>query len=572
MTSAIVSGLQVGAAHAISELGEIAGTLETVFLDAGNGLAEAVECWRSISTSFTALAGQFDREDIQRCIDELGATLAVAAALGGAGGGGAKTLLMELAEGLGAMRARLERLSRTVAEVKLVALNAKVEAAHLDGRSTDFSVFTREIDRLAASATAELAMLEGELRQLADETAGAHREQASFNDNHGSELLTVSRRLDDDLKTLARQRRQVADAATSIGERSRQAGDRVAQAVLALQIGDITRQRTEHVAEALGLMAGLQSGGDGLDADDIGQASALVATLQSRQLEQTAGDMEREVGQVTTTLTAMAGEMDAIARLGNESFGSEGGSSFLESLGREIAHIQTLLEGYATAFSRTEAIMASVAQATAAMVAHVEAIHSIEADLKIMALNASFKCSRLGDQGRTLSVVAQSLRHLATRTVEDAAVLMSGLQSAMATARSLAQGGQDQGGGAITSAITSLREAAALLTTIGAEQSAALELLHTDSRRAQQLLTAVADGIAGSRDFVRRLRSVAGDLTSASEDTVIDPDRVEQLKDLVLTRLAGNYTMASERTLHDLFGGGEEAAAGTADNIDDLFF
>lgn len=570
MTSAITSGLQVGAAHAISELGEVAGTLETVFLDAGNGLAEAVECWRSISTSFTALAGQFDREDIQRCIDELGATLAVAAALGGAGGGGAKTLLMELAEGLGAMRARLERLNRTVAEVKLVALNAKVEAAHLDGRSTDFYVFTREIDRLAASATAELAMLEGELRQLADETAGAHREQANFNDNHGSELLTVSRRLDDDLKTLARQRRQVADAATSIGERSRQAGDRVAQAVLALQIGDITRQRTEHVAEALGLMAGLQSGGDGLDADDIGQASALVATLQSRQLEQTASDMEREAGQVTTTLTAMAGEMDAIARLGNESFGSEGGSSFLESLGREIAHIQTLLEGYAAAFSRTEAIMTSVAQATAAMVAHVEAIHSIEADLKIMALNASFKCSRLGDQGRTLSVVAQSLRHLATRTVEDAAVLMSGLQSAMATARSLAQGGQDQGG--ITSAITSLREAARLLTAIGAEQSAALELLHTDSRRAQHLLTAVAEGIAGSRDFVRRLRAVAGDLTAASEDTAIDPDRVEQLKDLVLTRLAGNYTMASERTLHDLFGGGGEAETGTAENIDDLFF
>jgi hypothetical protein len=80
--------------------------------------------------------------------------------------------------------------------------------------------------------------------------------------------------------------------------------------------------------------------------------------------------------------------------------------------------------------------------------------------------------------------------------------------------------------------------------------------------------------IACSKEFVRRLRQVAATLGTAGESAVIAPDRIEQLKELVLTKLSGNYTMASERALHDLFGGGggEDSPADSVENVDDLFF
>lgn len=574
MTNALVTGFDRQTAHAFTELNDVAGTLETVFLEAGNGLGAAVGCWNTISETFAALAGQFDRADLHACIDDLGAALGVAAGLGGGGQGENQACLGDLEAALAAMRGRLERLNRTIAEVKLVALNAKVEAAHLDEHGTDFSVFTREIDRLAGDAAGELGALESELRHLAEQTTEARHAQSGFAERHGGELLTLTRRLDDSLRTLTQQRHQVAEAALSIGQRSRLAGDKVGQAVMSLQIGDITRQRTEHVAEAMGVLGGLCGTPTELALDDDAQAAALVASLQARQLEQTAADLRRQVEQVTVSLTELAGETEAITTLGRDSFGG-GDGSFLGDLGREIGQVERLLEDYAAAFDRTGAIMHSVSAAAAAMAVHVEAIHSIEADLKIMALNASFKCARLGDRGRTLSVVAQSLRQLANRTVEDAGTLMSGLHTARTRAESLASGQRGGDAAAIGQTVERLRAAAGLLAATGAEQATALTVLETDSRRAQGLLRDCRDGIAESDGFAHRLCQVAQELQRLAAAAPVDPARIEELKGLVLSRLAGNYTMASERALHDLFGGDashDQTHQEDAVDVDDLLF
>ncbi|MCR6630952.1 MAG: hypothetical protein NVV74_13395 [Magnetospirillum sp.] len=571
MTSASVAGLAT--AHAVAELDQVAGSIETVFLEAGERLGDAVTRWRAISASFASLAGQYEGEEMRRCVDGLRATLSMAGTLGSQAGGSAAGLLGELGGALKNMESRLNRLSKTVAEVKLVALNAKVEAAHLDAGRLDFTVFTREIDRLVANAAAELAVLAGELRSLAGETAAAHQAQAGFNDSHGSELQAVCRRLDEGLQQLAGQRQRSANAAALIGTRSSAAGDHIAEVVSALQIGDITRQRTEHVTQALELLADLAAHAPGLAPEDYRQAAALVSSLQATQLEQSAADLDHETAEVTANLAALAREAEEVARLGQDSFGGSGGASFLDGLAGEMARIQQLLERYAGALANTEAAMRSVTHATGAMVAHVEAVHSIEADLKIMALNASFKCSRLGPKGRTLSVVAQNLRQLATRTVEDAGALMDGLKAAMATAETLAHGQGD--GGEIATALASLREAAALLATNGADQDGALCGLEADSARAQALLNEAVGHITRADDFSRRLREAALRLRETAKEVEIDPERAEELKSLVLANLSGNYTMASERSLHDLFGGGANTAAAAEAapvDLDDILF
>ncbi|HTH16402.1 MAG TPA: methyl-accepting chemotaxis protein [Magnetospirillum sp.] len=572
MTNESPTGLET--TLAVAELDRVAGSIEAVFLDAGERLGQAVGCWRSIAQSFADLAQQYEGDDMRHCVDGLHAALAVAAGLGCQTGGSSATRLGGLAGALKDMSARLNRLTKTVGEVKLVGLNAKVEAAHLDAGSLDFSVFTREIDRLANDAAAELALLEGELRELAGQTDAAYKAQAGFSDGHGAELQSVCRRLDEGLALLASQRQRIAAAASLIGQRSRQAGDHVADLVSALQIGDITRQRTEHVSQALGLLGDLPNLAPTLSADEAAQAAALVVNLQSAQLDNSAHDLSREAAEVTRNMGALADEAEEVGQLGHSSFTGAHGTSFLEGLAAEMARTEALLQGYGTALANTETAMREVSKATESMVAHVEAVHSIEADLKIMGLNASFKCSRLGDRGRTLSVVAQTLRQLANRTVEDAGALMGGLKTAMGIAEDLADGQTASEG--IDGALANLRAAAAFMAANGASQEAALAGLEAESSRAQGLLREAADGIGITADFSRALREVAIRLRDTTARTAIDPERADELKCHVLANLTGNYTMASERALHDLFGGDEPAATASAEpatvDVDDLLF
>ncbi|HLO77703.1 MAG TPA: methyl-accepting chemotaxis protein [Magnetospirillum sp.] len=561
-----------GSQYAVNDLTEIAASIEGVFVQAGERLGDAVGRWRIVSSSFSTLAEQYDSDEMRRCVDELRSALSVVGSLGARDGRSTAGQLAELGCSLAAMRARLVRLRKTLGEVKLVALNAKVEAAHLDADRNEFSVFTGEIDRLVIDAESELTSLDGELQILASQTAAAHQAQAGFESGHGSELQAVCLQLDAGLRRLADQRRRISGAAGLIGQRSAQAADHVGELVLALQIGDITRQRAEHVGQALQLLDSLDATAPSLTAEDMRQAAALLTSLQAGQLEQAATDLDHEAAQVSSNLNALAREAQEVGRQGNESFSGVGGTSFLEALAAEIARIDTLFEGYSAALDGTRLAMRAVTTATASMVAHVEAIHSIEADLKIMGLNASLKCGRLGDRGRTLSVVAQNLRQLANRTVEDAGALMAGLNSITTTAQSLAHREDTDTG--TEDARTNLHRARTLLSANGANQKEALRILEEESAKVQSALNEAVANITGANELSRRMRTVANRLKEATKDVVVPPERIEHLKGLVLGNLTGNYTMASERALHDLFSGTASAAPSAAAEVavDDLLF
>lgn len=565
----IASPVGLVTAQATTELDHLAGSIETVFLESGERLGDAVGCWRAISSSFGSLAAQYECDDMRRCVEGLSRALNTAASLGTRTNEQAQGLLGDLGSALSAMQNRLNRLNKTIAEVKLVALNAKVEVAHLDVARADFSVFTGEIDRLAIDAAGELSALAKELRHLDMEMSMASSTQAGFSTRHGAELQSVCQRLSEGLALLSSQRQRIADAASQIGSRSNEAGDHIAEVVSALQIGDISRQRTEHVSQALTLLGDLATHSPGLSPEDALHARALVSTLQATQLDQTADSLDRDAGEVARNLSALAEEAVEVGRLGRESFAGANGTSFLENLGTEISRVQTLLEGYGEALTHTEATMRSVTLATKAMVSHVETIHSIEADLKVMALNASFKCARLGDKGRTLEVVAQNLRQLASRTVEDAEALMSGLGTATRTAESLTH---DQGETDIDKALDDLRQAAATLS--GTDNKTALSGLESDSVKAQTLLHEAAQRIGGAGEFSSRLRQIATRLRQSVADITIDPSRIDILEKQILANLTSNYTMASERSLHEMFSSGATAptAESDANDLDDILF
>lgn len=570
MKSLSLGGLET--ARSIKELEQAAAAIEPVFLDAGERLGQAVDRLHAVSSSFSLLAAQYDGGDMQECADNLHKVLSVASSLGSAAVHATSGQLERLSASLHAMSGRLARLGKTVGEVKLVALNAKVESAHLDTGKVDFSVFTREIDRLAADAAAELKQMDGALRGLAEQTTTAHRAQTAFSTSHGGELASVCDNLSRSLDLLAGQHRASASAAAQIGERSRKTGDRIGEIISSLQIGDITRQRTEHIAQALGLLPELPTLAPTLSAAELSHAAGLVASLQAGQLQQAAADLDTEAGRVAAHLGALASEAHDLSRLGHASFSSAEGNSLLDGLAAEMARTRTLMERYGEALSHTRTAMRAVSAAAEVMRTHVEAIHSIEADLKIMALNASFKCSRLGDKGRTLSVVAQSLRQLANRTVEDAAHLMEGLHAAAAIAETLSHDQTEIGD--IDGALANLQAVAAVLAANGASQDAALRGLDDNSAGAQTLLRNVAGRIAATASFSARLRAVATDLVKDADTADLAPGRAEELRTLVFANLAGNYTMASERALHDLFDGTDSAPAAEAApvDVDDLLF
>jgi hypothetical protein len=241
-------------------------------------------------------------------------------------------------------------------------------------------------------------------------------------------------------------------------------------------------------------------------------------------------------------------------------------------LAEQMQDAEALIRGYATARANTGNLVHAVSDRVSAMVSHVQAVHSIEIDLRIMGLNATLKCSRLGTGGRALSVIAQTLRAYAGSTVADAAELMAGLETIIAAARDLgAPADGDDGAAALDDLMAALSAAAGVLTNTGTDMANALMTLAGVMSDVTTRLGDSTQRLEQVNAITSALRGVAGRLTDAAGDVISD----DGLSDAVLAQLAERYTMARERETHySQTNGGSVPIQASVDafSVDDVLF
>jgi hypothetical protein len=412
--------------------------------------------------------------------------------------------------------------------------------------------------------------------------------QAGFARTHEATLRSAGQKLETSLAAVDARRVQAAAAAAQIGERSKRIGQGIGATVMALQIGDITRQRIEHVSEALAMMsAGWDEAGDAAcwsSALTGRQKTAVAATLcrmQSAQTVQAAEEFEGEVRRVVASLTQLAEEAAAIVRFGAETYGAtdpHGGGSFLEELQANLKLAGALMRDCQAARDQVDAVVTAVAASLGELLERLSSVRRIEVDMRLVGLNTALKCGRLGAKGRTLSVVAQELRGYANQTVQDADALMAALRDITAAAEAFDRGQQGQGADRIGAMEQEMALSLGAFEECGKRLSRALATLTRQGGDVSHSLEKIATGITAHNTVGNALKD-AGDRLGAM--VAGEPDGSDAA--LVQERLTffsnGRYTMASERDIHARFalGAGEAAARAPAaapaeSSLDDILF
>lgn len=548
-------------------------TIEPAFLEAGGHLAASVEQLGTLTGSFGTMAARLEADDTAAAMAALRDVSARIGALGDTTRSSDERLqaLQSLAAGMGA---RLAALRKTIGEVRVLAVNAKVEAAHVTALNVDFGVFTREIGRLASLAGESLGTLSDELAGLLASIGGARQDLAVFARDHRQSLASVGARLGNGLAAMAQRSASSAQAIRALADLSRRTAEEVAEVVVGLQVGDMTRQRGEHVVEALRTLLELMAAAD-MPADHRAMLAASVCRLQAAQADGAADDLRRETTRIRGNLEALSRDIaDLPARCAALYAGTAGSqSSFLSELSQELQEAHVLLHTYAEARAGVDTVVAGISTVVAGMVRHIEAIRDIEADMRVMGLNATFKCARLGYQGRALSVIAQELRQYSNRTAEDGTAIMESLRGLIAAAERM-DAEEHQGGSAADAMGAAMADAVRMMEGVGAELSRGLSSLSGGCGRATAALGRARSLLDSHPEFVATLGDAAAALGQAAGPDAPDPGMLESIRDEVLHVLGARYTMAAERKVHDLLGGAAPAEAATpavADADDFLF-
>ncbi|NVO12453.1 MAG: hypothetical protein HXX10_00285 [Rhodoplanes sp.] len=541
-------------------LGAAAGLAEETFLQTGVRLGSSVDLLEHLTSLFGSLQGELGGDAFHRATEDLSQVGAKATALGGARRDERASLdrLTRVSAGL---RRRIDEIAKEIRTIDVLTINARITASGIGAAGTEFLDYIGGIGRSLAITNTNLQHFRDDLVAVARHLAVASTGETVFATRHTETMAQVPRQLAHSLDLITARSRAAAEAAAAVGARSRKLADGVGRVVMALQVGDATRQRMEHVQASAGQLADLAGATAADDRHapwaDLGteERRALVAagcTLQAAQLGDAADELAREIAAVHRTLDGLAADAREIVRLGQTVYGStaHGGESFLCELEEDVSQARALFEGFRTARESADGIIAEVLRIATRLVDHIGTVRAVEADIRIMGVNATLKSSRLGTVGKPLGVVAEELTLSSARTATEAVAATADVQAIVATAEALA--GQNQAArlAEIAAVITAMDTAIARLHAVAETLGAALAALARDGAAVVSVLDETAAGLARAETIAAAIRHAAAAFAAVAAAAPARSIPTGEAADALFAQLAAHYTMARERDVH----------------------
>jgi len=526
------------AASAIHRLAQARSIIEDRFLAAGETIGLAVSGVAGLIGALDQMAGALNPDTVEATRTELSSSA---------------QSLFGLQERLETRRAKsrdlgllvdsllgaIEDMRRDLAYLRVFSINIKITAAGIPGAGEDFALFAQEISDRIESGRVELERFAVEVAALHEQLDAALAQERALASECERRIPAVPNGLAASAHDVAAHHEKVARVAVEVRELAADIQRKVGAALAALQVGDMTRQRVEHVQQGLKLLPATCP-----DEQDRARLSAAVIPLLASQLDAAAADFHRDAAQVHHSMAAIADHASEILRLKDLAFGSAADEGFLDRVTIYLDQALNLVGQMEDADAAAVMTGRAAVGAVAALNRRIAALQSIKTDVQQMALNTTLKCAQIGDSGKPLSVIAIELRGhagLLEASAERSLVVLDEL--AAQAARMAEDQPAASAGSALTTATARLRSANA---TVEADIVAVAKLGET----VVQAIGATARQLDFHGEIGAMLDAAASALSHAVQALGETMPVDEALLAPVLQTIAKSYTMSQEREVH----------------------
>ncbi|MGD0106261.1 MAG: hypothetical protein ABSC06_19800 [Rhodopila sp.] len=551
---------------------------EKTFLEIAEALEASIGILSNLAASFETALTELRNEKLRLALNALGGAAARVAELGSSHAAASVRFgdMQCVAE---AIAGRILKMNRSVGSIDSLAINSKIAAAAIRGSKIDFSAFADEIERTLKMTRSSLASFAAELQTVRTYVEAAYTGQVTFEQGQNEATRSIPQRLNATVSSMPSKHKRSAQALSAVGQRSERIRQQVRNAILALQAGDMTRQRLEHAEYALNLIMEPPETGEhaALTEDEQWVFTITACRVQSAQLAATAAEFQRNIGQITASLKSMAGEARVLRGLAGSTYGSaeHAGGSFIGDLEAHVGAALSLFEDYGTARGEAARAMTSVADATDGLCSHLRTVQSLEDDIRIMGLNTTLQCALVGPEGRALGLIAQELRAYGHEFAKEASALIGEVDK-LTQITCLFTSTEPDAATLVATVRETMNDSLSSLRQVGQILDDTLSALERDSDRVVLLLEGTAENLVSHDGIGEALRQAEGDLKAIAPPDALPAYDLAPRARQMLDMMEVVYTMATERIIHNRVlgrsSGGTSAAAGAKPELEDMLF
>ena len=563
-------GAQIGA-----RLESARQVVETRFLEAGDVLSRAVDGVGSLIAGLDAIRANLDAETVATTTGELVQAAETLKSLPQSLDA-RRDRVGELVKFSDGLAGRIAEMRQHLAYLRVFAINIKITSGGIAAAGPEFAIFAQEIYDCIEMGGCQLDALNSDLMGLDQTLRGALAHELDLARSCAELLPAVPDALTASAAAIADHHARIASVAVNVAALARDVQKKVGGGLAALQVGDSTRQRIEHVQAGLKFLdesAEIPA----LAPEPRSRAHAFVHRLLGAQLTAMAEDFRREVARINHNVIGMAADATELLRLRDLASGQGGGTevNFLRNLEGNVGQALGLVGDMTAGEQAAEAVSRSAAVSARELTERIAGIQNIRADVQMMALNTTLKCSRIGETGKPLGVIAIELRAHAIHLEKSAALTTTSLEGLFNAAEALGQRETSQDGKAAAAA-TVLSDAVARIGKAGDGVDSALDAVARQGADVVDMLRRAAGRCDLHDQIGSVLDTAANQLLDMAGDDEIPTDDIASALHPLMAKLAKQYTMAREREVHraltEGLGEAVETIAAPVGNEDDVLF
>lgn len=424
-----------------------------------------------------------------------------------------------------------------------IAMTVKITGAHLP----DFMDFAEEIRDRTQTGSKEVETFVNQLGQVKDEIDRACEVSDAMIRRYSQVLPDLVEALDSNNARIATEHRAMAGLAGEVRALAGSVQAKIASVLTNLQIGDITRQRIEHMRSAFTILDAVLAENPDLSAEAVAHCQALVMRLSRHQMDEALHEFLAGSARVMTGMTGLTNDAQLVLSTRNTIVGVPGSSktSAMRSLRSSVAAALRLVSAVEKSGADAAEIAASASSRTATLLDGISTVQQTEIDIHFMALNATLRCSKLGDAGRSVNVVSAELRTFAAALEGPARNIVNKLKLVQEISERFGDGGAAMGTQSIS---VPLENALVLIDQACARIDDSLDAFASEAESAFSTIGRSFSSLdldTGLGDELRQCRSLLDACESEPEIAPAGTPIAELGR-----RIFKIYTMAQERSVH----------------------
>jgi hypothetical protein len=442
------------------------------------------------------------------------------------------------------LQSEVEAMREIMRYLRTFAVTMKITGAQI----SEFSNFAEEIRERIQEGAEEVESFGQQLQEMHDQTVRARAISSAMVAEYSGAVPGIVEELQCNIVKIGQEHQTMALLAAEVKQQAQGVQTKIATVLSNLQIGDITRQRIEHIRSAFDILESAISEAPQLEPAEEAEMRLRVARLGAAQMDETLRDFLGGCADVVRVMSSFAGDAQNVLDIRDRIVGLPGtkGVISLNALRESVAGAHALVSKVEASGADADRTATSVVMTAQSLLQGIRIIQQIEIDIRYMSLNSTLRCHKLGERGRSVDVVSAELRTFAAHLEQPAGKIVSTLQQ-------LEQISQGFGGDVAAEGNRISVPLADALSAIRGICTQVDDGLRDFAVQGQNVFSTIGEAI-GTLDFESELGEALRECLTLASALAIgqlgDDDRCPDAVVELGTRIFGTYSMGQERDVH----------------------